>query len=264
MSDDELRVNQLTELGLALFEHFQVVAISDFQSQYKSANDAVTSVDLSLEREIRTELQAIDPDVRVFSEEQVTAGPKYDDDFFEEPCWLVDPLDGTSNFIQGLEITAVSLARVVGCGVEESLVVDLRNGDVYVAILGGGAYRNRVPLGTTVGATIGLVGASTGFLKSLSGDELESCLSGRNFRVLGSQALHLCMVAVGVFQESFSVEARAWDDAAGSLIVSESGGSYASAELRESRGWLRLALEDKPMNSHARSKTHCATRIVAN
>lgn len=210
---------------------------SQINFTYKSKNDAVTNFDIYLQKNIFRVLSVLDPGVPILSEESFC---NFND---SEAVWIIDPLDGTSNYIQGLAPSAIALAKVIGSQVLASLVIDISSQNIYTAVRGKGAQFNCNQLVST-DSSIKLLGASSGYIKSggIAPD-------GWNIRILGSQVLQLCLVARGVLSASVSHEAKAWDDVAGSLIITESGGQYA--HQYEGECWATLAINELSLNSTA-------------
>ena len=204
---------------------------------YKSENDAVTNVDLIIQEAIFQSLELCDPGVPKISEEEKASVNLL------ETCWIIDPLDGTSNYLQGLAPSAVSIAKVRGTEILASLTADVITGDVYTAVLRGGVELNGRKI-DYVSSSINLMGCSTGYVRS-NGHIPQNW----NIRVLGSQALQLCHVARGVFGANFSLEAKAWDDVAGALMVREAGGCYNNDY--NNVPWVELALDNVSLNSIA-------------
>ena len=193
----------------------------------KGENDFVTNVDLELQEIISNVLPDI-ADVPIMSEELECAELTQEDSF-----WIIDPLDGTSNFIVGLSHIATSIALIEKGEIVFGFVYDYNTQNSYYAGFGLGAFKDEVLLNITKDRKSGpnLVGTSSGFIKKwMVAGQLEA-FSLSNFRILGSQALQLCFVAEGKLIGNLSVEAKIWDDAAGLLIVREAGGSYHSDTL---------------------------------
>ena len=221
--------------------------VSDVSAQryssikYKSHNDAVTDFDIFLQEKIISFIYELDPDVICISEESDFRILEDQDKY--QHCWIIDPLDGTSNFIQGLRPSAISIAKVSGKDVLAALVIDLSNLDIYSAIKGNGARLNFSKV-QPVSSGIRLIGMSTGYLRA-------GGLIPRNWnaRVIGSQALQLCLVGGGNLCATISYEAKAWDDVAGSLIIEESGGTYVHEYMDQP--WLALALSMRSLRSRA-------------
>ena len=228
--------DDLISIGSRLLKDVSIYKKTDATITYKSKNDAVTAFDIYLQQKIFTELSNLDPNVHLLSEEKI-----FNCD--SNTAWIIDPLDGTSNFIQELLPSAIVAAKVCEKDVLAALVVNISNGDIYTAILGGGSKLNANDLVYKT-PSIKLLGASTGYLNR-DGKIPKTW----NVRVLGSQALHLCMVARGVLSGCVNFEAKAWDDVAGSLIISEAGGSYTN--LYPEKAWVECAINSLSLNSVA-------------
>ena len=236
--DNSNKLDGLIKLSEAILTNaILVLNREDYEIKFKSENDAVSSVDLSLEQMIINFISRYDPKSPVISEENLTHYDK------AETVWLIDPLDGTSNFIQNLKPTCISIAKVKKNKVLEAIVIDLSNSDIYLALKGLGAYLNGNRISPKP-ALIKLIGLSTGYFNNNYKIPL-----GWNARIFGSQALHLCYVSKGSLSVSISIEAKAWDDAAGSLIISESGGHYENQY--PDIDWQTLALNNMSLCSRA-------------
>jgi myo-inositol-1(or 4)-monophosphatase len=196
-------------------------------AESKGAGDYVTEVDRASERAIRAVLQGGLPEVPVVGEEGGgRAGPRH---------WLVDPLDGTTNFIHGFPLVGVSVAlveeRVPVIGVVHAPFL----GDLWAAARGSGATVERsdgtierlhVSEGSVDRAVVG-----TGFpfrRKELLPRYLTAMTAGlerfEDLRRPGAAALDLAWVAAGVFDGFFELGLAPWDVAAGGLLVEEAGG----------------------------------------
>ncbi len=192
-----------------------------------SAIDLVTEYDRRAEEHIVERLRAAFPDDRVLAEEGgLRAG-----DRGGAARWLVDPLDGTTNFAHGLPFYCVSIAResggVVECGVVHAPTLDL----LFTARRGGGAYLNDRPI--HVSDTDALVRAmlATGFpydRHTHPDNNFDQFVAfqkrAQAVRRLGSAALDLALVAHGTFDGYWEMKLKPWDLAAGALLVEEAGG----------------------------------------
>lgn len=186
----------------------------------KSRHDHVTDIDRMADRMLSAQLAALTPGVPVFSEER---------EIRDLPAryWIIDPIDGTANLIAGLPFVAMAAALIEDGAVILSGVADITRGVIYTAARGQGAFCGTTRL--TMPITFPeLLSFSSGFLdRAIDEPELLRKLRRLGkFRNLGSQALQLCAVATGALSANISMEARRWDDAAGSLIVTEAGGTY--------------------------------------
>jgi myo-inositol-1(or 4)-monophosphatase len=187
----------------------------------KSMQDFVTDMDRGLQMDITAALQQSFPNVEALGEEGIAA-----DAHLPDKAFLIDPLDGTGNWIAGLPFSAVSIAYLEQGHTVMAVVAAIAGTDVYTAELGNGAWRNGNRL-QMAGPPPALIALSSGVVDACVGTETYRAL--RRFgklRNLGSQALQLCAVAQRSLALNASVEARLWDDAAGCLIATEAGARY--------------------------------------
>ncbi|MES2960005.1 MAG: inositol monophosphatase family protein [Pseudomonadota bacterium] len=200
---------------------------ASLQVRTKQPNDFVTQVDLASQQAIVRTLLAAHPKHAVRSEESLHAfgAPG------AEHVWIVDPLDGTTNFIHGYPVYAVSIALAVRGRVELGVVLDVTRDDLYHAGRGSGAFCNgrrlqvasRSGLGDAVVATSCPYRPGPTFASSMQ--MLGAVMAGvRAIRRSGSAALDLAAVAAGHCDAAFDLGLNAWDVAAGGLLVSEAGG----------------------------------------
>lgn len=192
-------------------------------SRAKRDGTPVTEVDLESDRRIREHLTGAFPDHDVLSEEDDTTwrGATW--------TWVVDPVDGTSNFAAGLPFWCVSIALlhegvpVLGC-VEAPPI-----GARFVAVRGRGATRNGAPI--TVADPVDFRSgrhAHVPFIVTAGTIRRASGEVRLNARILGSAALDLALVACGVAIATHQRVPKLWDMAAGSLLVEEAGGAHVA------------------------------------
>ena len=198
----------------------------DIQTSKKGINDYVTSVDKAAEAEIIEIIQKSYPDHTIISEELGALEGK-DSDI----QWVIDPLDGTTNFVKGLPHFSVSIAIRVKNRTEVGVVYDPIRNELFTAVRGEGAKLNEVRL--RVDSQNELNGAilATGFpFKQPSLMPTQFAIMNNlideaaDFRRTGSAALDLCYVASGRVDGYFEMGLKPWDCAAGDLIVREAGG----------------------------------------
>jgi myo-inositol-1(or 4)-monophosphatase len=218
---------------------------------YKGEVDLVTEIDEAAERVIREELLGTFPTYGMLAEEGGELAGE------EDARWIVDPLDGTTNYAHGLAIFCVSIALERAGEVVLGVVHDPMREETYVAERGG-ATLNGEPI--KVSDTDELIGAliATGFPHDRS--EMPGALDlfgrfavlTRGMRRLGSTALDLCYVASGRLDAYYERGIWPWDIAAGSLILEEAGGkvtnyrggklNLADREIAASNGRLHSAM----------------------
>ncbi len=193
----------------------------------KSPADYVTSVDLEVERRIIEQLQYHYPQHSILSEER---GALPGDDEWQ---WIIDPLDGTGNFVHGIPHFAVSIACLRNARPEYAVILDVIRDEEFSASRGGGALLNNHRI--RVSAQQGLPGAlvSGGSLDStrnsghgdatLRGLALTVAQSA-TLRRSGSATLDMAYVAAGRYDAMWDIGLKKWDLAAGILLVQEAGG----------------------------------------
>jgi len=194
----------------------------------KQTNDFVTEVDHAAEQAIIETLLTAYPDHGIWAEESGRREGKGRD---KDHIWIIDPLDGTTNFIHGFPVYCVSIALMVKGRLEQAVIYDPTRNDLFCATRGRGAYLNdrriRVAKRTSMRECL----LSTGFpfrpgdafqtyLKML-GDVMPRCAGVRR---PGSAALDLAYVAAGFSDGFFEMGLSPWDVAAGALLVTEAGG----------------------------------------
>jgi myo-inositol-1(or 4)-monophosphatase len=193
----------------------------------KQSNDFVTEVDQAAENAIIETLLTAYPDHGILAEEsgQSRGNPNSDH------VWIIDPLDGTTNFIHGFPVYCVSIALKVRHRIEQAVVYDPTRNDLFTATQGRGAFLNerRIRVGKRTRLQECLI--STGF-PFRPGDDINHYLGlmGEMMRRTtalrrpGAAALDLAYVAAGFSDGFFETGLSPWDVAAGSLLVTEAGG----------------------------------------
>jgi myo-inositol-1(or 4)-monophosphatase len=205
-----------------------------FRVDKKGAIDLVTEVDIEVERMFRALVSERFPDHQVLAEElggMDTVPPG--------PCWVFDPIDGTTNFTHGLPIFCASLALEVDGVAQVAAIYDPTRRELFTAERGGGAYLNGRPL--KVSSTAEMVDAMlvTGFPYDVHSriDEIVGLFAqfvgrARAVRRLGSAAIDLCYIAAGRMDAFWERDLKPWDIAGGALIVSEAGGRITGMDGR--------------------------------
>ncbi|PIP44959.1 MAG: inositol monophosphatase [Deltaproteobacteria bacterium CG23_combo_of_CG06-09_8_20_14_all_51_20] len=191
----------------------------------KGRIDLVSEADIESERIILGFLRESFPQDEVLTEEAGLSGPK------ASRIWMVDPLDGTVNYVHGFPFYAVSIALREGDETVVGVVYDPFSNEFFEAVKGEGAFLNKGPIRVT--STAGLQEAllATGFPYSIR-EKFQPVMkrfakmvyNAQGVRRPGSAALDLCYVAAGRLDGFWEEGLKPWDTAAGALIVTEAGG----------------------------------------
>lgn len=196
----------------------------------KARHDYVSEVDKACEAEIVREIRRYHPGHAFLGEE----GGKQGD---SNTVWIIDPLDGTSNYLHGIPHFAVAIAQQVNGRTEHALIYDPMRDELFTASRGKGAQLNntrirvspRITLDAAILATAfpfrqrGLMSAYTGIFSAVF-KRVE------DIRRAGSAALDLAWVAAGRLDGFFEIGLKAWDVSAGAMIVREAGGVVTDFE----------------------------------
>ena len=198
----------------------------DFQIDKKGTIDLVTEVDVTVERMFRALIAERFPNHQILAEEMGGAASAPDG-----PCWVFDPIDGTTNFAHGLPIFCSSLALEIDGVAEIAAVYDPTRKELFTAERGGGAFLNGRPLRVSSAARLLDAMLVTGFPYDIHSrvDEIVGLFAAfvgqcRAVRRLGSAAIDLCYIAAGRLDGFWESDLKAWDIAGGALIVAEAGG----------------------------------------
>ncbi|MEG0446532.1 MAG: inositol monophosphatase family protein [Comamonas sp.] len=193
----------------------------------KQVNDFVTEVDQASERAIIETLLTAYPQHSILAEESGNEHGTKGSDY----VWIIDPLDGTTNFIHGFPVYCVSIALAYKGKIEQAVVYDPSRNDLFTATRGRGAYLNERRIRVSKRSQLKDCLVSTGFpfrrgdnfkqYMNMLGDVMQRTAAVRR---PGAAALDLAYVAAGFSDGFFESGLSIWDVAAGSLLVSEAGG----------------------------------------
>ena len=193
-----------------------------------SPADLVTEADFAAQKAIESIVIGAFPDHRFLGEEEnlATSIPSGSTDYY----WIVDPLDGTTNFVHGVPIFCTSIALTQGANVLCGVVYNPMTEEFFTAAQGQGAFMNgkqiRASSWKTLEESLAGIGLSTRFLDN-SPDLLafkRTAIACQSIRRMGSTALNLAYVAAGRFDLSWSLRCHPWDIAAGIVLIKEAGG----------------------------------------
>jgi myo-inositol-1(or 4)-monophosphatase len=191
--------------------------------EFKGKQDVVSVADRAVEDVIRAQLARAFPDDDVIGEEG-----GYATDRGGDRVWVIDPIDGTTNFLRGVPYWSVALAYAVGGRTELAVTYDPVHDELFSARRGGGASRNgrairvsqRDPNRSAIGTAYSFRSSTESYLGLVDG----MLRAGLDHRRLGSSALMLCHTADGRLDGTAMVYCHAWDVIGGLLLVEEAGG----------------------------------------
>ncbi|MGC9666517.1 inositol monophosphatase family protein [Planosporangium sp. 12N6] len=189
-----------------------------------TATDIVTAADRAVERQVTGALRELRPDDRVVGEEYGAAGGAD-----SRVRWILDPIDGTVNYLYGIPVYAVSLAAEVDGVVVAGVVRNPVTGDEWTATRGGGAYRAGNRLAGSLVTDLGQALLGTGFGYDAGRRAHQARVLARliphvrDIRRMGAASIDLCLAAEGVLDAVYEKGLNLWDHAAGGLVAAEAG-----------------------------------------
>ncbi len=194
--------------------------------EHKGPSDLVSYVDKETEKKLVTGLRSILPDAGFLTEESTVVQED------KEYKWVIDPLDGTTNFLHGMPVYSISIALMQGNSLLIGVVYEVNRDECFYAWKGGKAWLNEKQISVSPVEILRESLIASGFPYSQKGKsgnhftilrELQDKTHG--IRRLGSAAVDLSYVACGRFEAYYEFNLHIWDVAAGILIVQEAGGS---------------------------------------
>jgi myo-inositol-1(or 4)-monophosphatase len=204
------------------------------QMKEKSVGDFVTSADLAAEKLIIESIKSEFPEHKILSEETAP-----DTLVSDQPMWIIDPIDGTTNFSRGIPLSGISIAFSVGQQVLSGAVYNPFLDEMFTATRGGGAFLNnksiRVSNASDLKHSIIAVGTSSpknrrSFIKRITVQIGTLMDETQDIRRLGAAAIDLCFVACGRVDGFYEPIVNPWDIAAGRLIAKEAGATCGFLE----------------------------------
>ncbi len=198
---------------------------TDIKVKHKGEIDLVTEIDITVEEELKKGLKQI-LDAQFLAEES-----SHGNIIGVEPVWVIDPIDGTTNFAHALPMVATSVALLI----QGKVVVGIINlpiiNEIFYAIKGQGAYLNSQPIGISCVSLMNNSLIATGFpydirseMKEVIGPIQNVLMAAQGLRRMGAAAIDLAYVACGRFDGFYEKGLKPWDVAAGWLLVEEAGG----------------------------------------
>ncbi len=217
--------NQVIELSKTVASFINKEKINSADVETKSKNSLVTYVDKTAERKIVDGLIPLIPNAGFITEEETAnnLGAEYN--------WIVDPLDGTTNFIHGIPFYSISIALQKGNNTILGMVLEATSGECFYAWEGSNAYLNGKRIQVSKTKTFADSLLATGF-PYYDYDRVDKYIAllkhfmqeTRGIRRMGSAALDLAYVACGRFDGFYEYSLNPWDVAAGAFIVQQAGG----------------------------------------
>jgi len=221
--------------GAAVLEEWR----SRFQVREKARFDLVTDADLGSQKAIYEHLHRRFP-LHVFLGEEdpasVEASARRVPAADAPPTWIVDPLDGTTNYVHDCPLYCVSIGLQVAGELVVGAVYDPSRQEMFAAAKGQGAWLNDRRLQTTQARTLGEALLAAGFPPDMRGQEKALAwwryfsLRTRSLRRTGSTALNIAYVAAGRFDGYFAFDNHVWDVAGGTVLVREAGGQITNVD----------------------------------
>jgi len=227
-------VNEMTRIaksaGTIISE--AIAAHSNSKVHHKGAVDLVTDTDRQVETFIISELSKLYPGSLFLAEESVSQA-EGTEVLTHEPTWIIDPIDGTTNFVHGFPFFCVSIGLAIGRSVVAGVIYNPNFQELFRAVRGQGAFLNDRAIKVSEASTIGtaVIATNVGYDRTPEGVEFMMSnfktllLNGaQSIRCGGSAAYEMCCVACGRLDAFYEKGIHAWDVAAGSIIVEEAGG----------------------------------------
>jgi myo-inositol-1(or 4)-monophosphatase len=209
------------EAGQLLIDRFR----TEFRILHKGTVNLVTDVDIAAEELIVSRIREAFPTHSILAEEH------HRENGVEDITWIIDPLDGTTNYAHGYPVFGVSIGLEINGVMEWGAVFDPTRDELFSARRGRGAACNGAKLDVSKTPVLGKSLLATGFpydIQTSSKNNLNNfcafAVHVQGVRRAGSAALDLCYVAAGRFDGFWELKLNPWDCAAGSLIVTEAGG----------------------------------------
>jgi myo-inositol-1(or 4)-monophosphatase len=206
----------------------------NFRVQEKGRSDLVTDADLAAQQCVRELLTSRFPTHGFLGEEEKTPSARPAKD--SPPTWIIDPLDGTTNYVHDFPMYCVSIGLQVEGEMVVGVVYDPTRNELFRAAHGQGAWLNERRLKTSETPTLDQALLTTGFPPDMRGQERQLnwwrffSLHAQSVRRTGSTALNLAYLAAGRFDGFWAFDNHVWDVAAGVVLLRESGGTISAID----------------------------------
>jgi myo-inositol-1(or 4)-monophosphatase len=227
MMDYELLCSKVVAIARLTgnFIRKEAMAFDSNLVEYKGLNDMVSYVDKNAEKQLVRNLRKLIPNAGFVTEEDTV------DTYGETYTWIIDPLDGTTNFIHGIPTFAISIALYEDHQPVIGVVYEINRGEMFYTYKGGLAYLNNKEISVSKNTNLSQSLLATGFpyyqfdkqkeYMALFTEMMQKC---HGLRRIGSAAVDLAYVACGRFDAYFEYNLNAYDVAAGAYLVQQAGG----------------------------------------
>jgi len=242
-SEDELKaVLQVAKEAAAKAGQLMKDSIgASVQKTKMSSKDLLTEIDPLCQKIVEEHVRATFPDHKFLGEESVAAGSEesakaLQDLIKAEWLWVVDPIDGTTNFVQGLPLSVVSVGVAYKGQPVVGAIMDPYRDELFAARGGGGATLNDTPIHCATEEKLGdaVIAAGSPTIMASINPSLRGIAAlmpqCRSVRMFGSAALHLAWIACGRLTGYFEPDLNSWDTAAGAVILKEAGGKLTGLD----------------------------------
>lgn len=208
-----------------------------FEVREKGRSDFVTDADVASQKAIQQFLLERFPSHEFLGEEDASKHRRPGPD--APPTWIVDPIDGTTNYVHDVPFYCVSIGLQVAGELVVGVVHEPTRNEMFAALKGGGAKLNGRPIRTSAAARIDQALISTGFAPDLRGNEFtldwwrHFSFEAQSLRRTGSTAINMAYVAAGRFDAYYAFDNHVWDIAGGTVLVREAGGLVTNIDGSE-------------------------------
>ncbi len=238
----EVSIDAAQRAGQVIRERF----LTEKEIRFKGRADIVTDVDLAAERVILDLVQAEYPHFSILSEESnpIETGSPY--------TWVIDPIDGTRNFAEGIPHFCVVVALAQGGDLAVGVTYDPIKEETFTAELGRGAFLNGASIAVSERQEIAqcLLGFDLGYVDQKAGTALDMVRSlwpgFQTMRLMGSSALGMAYAAAGRLDLYFHHSLSPWDSASGLLLAREAGGNVVDRQGKDANLFTPSVIVSSP------------------
>ncbi len=232
LSDYLAAAAEAARIGAAVLEDWR----ARFQVREKGRYDLVTEADVGSQNAIKAYILKRFPGHAFVGEEDAASQSQLEPKANMPPTWIVDPLDGTTNYVHDCPMYCVSIGLQVAGELVVGVVLDPRHQELFTAAKGKGAFLNGKRIQVSPTKTLDEALLATGFPPDVRGQERALAwwryfsLNTQALRRTGSTALNLAYVAAGRFDGYWAFDNKAWDVAGGIVLVREAGGIVTNVD----------------------------------